>query len=90
MFDLFDLFIGGALNLDHGGRWRSADPEPPPLPPGIPALPPDPRAIAVGVAATRAHDPGFDEGPASSPQRCATRRDRPRPGTATTSSPSSR
>ncbi|HEY0409649.1 MAG TPA: hypothetical protein VGE42_05220, partial [Candidatus Dormibacteraeota bacterium] len=57
---LLDLIFGGALNLEPGGRWRS-DPEPPPLPPGIPALPPDPRAIAAGVAAIRAHDPGFDE-----------------------------
>lgn len=60
MSDLLNLIFGGALNLEPGGRWRS-DPEPPPLPPGIPALPPDPRAIAVGVAAIRAHDPGFDE-----------------------------
>jgi hypothetical protein len=45
MSDLLDLIFGGALNLDPGGRWRS-DPEPPPLPAGIPALPPDARAIA--------------------------------------------
>jgi predicted lipid-binding transport protein (Tim44 family) len=60
MSDLLDLIFGGALNLDPGGRWRS-DPEPSPPPPGMPALPPDARAIAVGVAAIRAHDPGFDE-----------------------------
>jgi hypothetical protein len=62
MSELFDL-VGGLLDasrdLGLGGR-RSAL-EPPPLPPGIPALPPDPNAIARGLGAIRAHDPGFDE-----------------------------
>jgi hypothetical protein len=31
-------------------------------PPGIPALPPDPRLVSRGVAGIRAHDPTFDEG----------------------------
>jgi hypothetical protein len=30
-------------------------------PPGIPALPPDPRLISQGIAAIRTHDPAFDE-----------------------------
>ncbi len=60
MSDLFDLLAGAALDLDLRGR-RCSAPEPPPTPPGIPALPPDARAIAAGVAAIRAHDPGFDE-----------------------------
>jgi predicted lipid-binding transport protein (Tim44 family) len=62
MPDLFDL-LGGLVDasFDLGPRGRRADPEPPPLPPGIPALPPDPNAIARGLGAIRAHDPGFDE-----------------------------
>jgi len=64
MADLFDI-LSGALDiageLQSGRRRRDADAEPPPLPPGIPALPPDPRAIAAGLDAIRAHDPAFDE-----------------------------
>jgi hypothetical protein len=63
MADLFDI-LGGALDIAldmQRGRERDAYAEEPPLPPGIPALPPDPRAIARGLDAIRAHDPAFDE-----------------------------
>jgi predicted lipid-binding transport protein (Tim44 family) len=38
-----------------------AEPAMPLLPPGIPALPPDPRLISAAIDAIRAHDPAFDE-----------------------------
>jgi predicted lipid-binding transport protein (Tim44 family) len=64
MADLFDI-LGGALDiageLGRGRRERDPYLDEPPLPPGIPALPSDPRAIARGIDAIRAHDPAFDE-----------------------------
>ncbi|HEX3604545.1 MAG TPA: hypothetical protein VH134_01390 [Candidatus Dormibacteraeota bacterium] len=62
MSDLLDLVgdLAGGM-LEPGLRRRAAATEPPPTPPGIPALPPDPRLISQGLAAIRAHDPGFDE-----------------------------
>jgi len=64
MADLFDI-LGGALDIaldtQRGRRGRDAYADEPPLPPGIPALPPDPRAIARGLDAIRGHDPAFDE-----------------------------
>ena len=60
MADLFDI-LGGALDIQRGRRDRDPYLDEPPLPPGIPALPPDPRAIARGLDAIRAHDPAFDE-----------------------------
>ncbi|HVS40785.1 MAG TPA: zinc ribbon domain-containing protein [Candidatus Dormibacteraeota bacterium] len=64
MADLFDILGGAldiALDMQRGRRERDPYLDEPPLPPGIPALPPDPRAIARGLDAIRAHDPAFDE-----------------------------
>jgi len=63
---MFEELLG--LDVDNPetrGILRSAaspgEPEMPDLPPGIPALPPDPRLISAAIQAIRAHDPAFDE-----------------------------